>query len=1364
MDTARLCTLCGEPIGPALNGLCPQCLLAQAAAPTPMSSTTGPAIDPAVENSFGDYEILDGVAEGGMGVVYYARQISLNRAVALKMIRSGHLASPSEVQRFRTEAEAAATLDHPHIVPIYEIGEHKSRHYFTMKLLDGGNLAERLARSKASPREAARLTATLARAVHHAHERGILHRDIKPTNILLDETGQPHLTDFGLAKVLHHSRNVTQSRVVLGTPSYMAPEQAMGEQITTAADVYSLGALLYEMLAGRPPFKGDTALEILSQVRDKEPERLHKLLAGVDRDLEAICLKCLEKEVARRYASALALATDLEHWIAGKPVQARPATSWVRAKKWARRNPAVASLAAMSVILLLAGITGVLLQWRRAESHAKNAQAKATESRDRLARLHAANGVRALESGDNLAALVHFAESFDLDRDRPERHRSHQLRLASVIRQTPKLLHMWFPGGAVHSAEFSGDGTRVLATSSNAVTVWKTEGDSLPFPPIHHEGPGQVFAQFAPCDAVISANGDTVCLWSARDGTRQQTFLHPGVRRAAMSPDGKWIASAGAGTIKLWQTTNAPAIPITIDSVENIVALEFSPNGKTLLIVPKDGAVRVQGLDLETAPVRFNAGRDVRHAAFNFNATRIVTARSDSSAQVWNALTGEPVTGAMKESTWLTHSEFSPDGKWIVASAGGHRASIWNAETGKKRSQLGGHANVVVGSSFSPSGERVVTYSFDGTARIYEAESGRRLFPPLWHGGMVTAARFHPDGQRVLTASADGAVRLWSLWPEALTVVPGGEENVAMLGDANNGAALLVQTPEHSLEVWDTASWKPVIAPIRVTNRLARAWISADHKLLVTLARRGDLKTNELTIEVRNASNGAVLRSRSFTRPTSDIVTVSPNCSHFVLHSKTAVDLFDLTTGGQLSLPQTTQRVDSVRFSPDSSALLVIAGSEALVIEVSSGQFRFPPIRHDCPIRSGTFSGDSARFVTCPLDDLLAPREAQVWDAATGKPVGLPLRHGDGIFYASFSPKNDAVVTASEDGTARLWHADTGRALGPPLKHSVAVHHASFSPDGQWVATASLDKTARVWDATTGEPLTPPLNHDWRVDQAAFLANGRYLLTLSGYVVSSIWDLSAQARSLDDSVALATLLSSHKLDETGALSPVAADELRELWHRLREKYPNDYARESSPNLKIPPRDPRLGNNQLDLSPHYNALLSEAGNPSTTNASPVPQGVQTFEDVQFDVRGIVQLASITLPTWSTRPFPEAVKGIQVQQPFSRIHLLHGTGAFEQTGKRIASLFLHYADGEMRELSIIAGQHAGDWQTWRDAGADGRAKPVWSGKQIPSRVWTRALHWYKSTWSNPRPGEVVTHIDYVSAMGPASPYLIAATIEQ
>jgi serine/threonine-protein kinase len=302
-------------------------------------------------NSVGDYEILEEIGRGGMGVVYKARHRSLDRRVALKMLRAGELATPADLQRFRNEAKIVANLDHPRIVPIYEVGEQDQRLYYTMKLIDGGSLMASLPSFQTNPRAAAELVADIAQAVHHAHEQGILHCDLKPSNILLDKDGRPNISDFGLARWLETDGSLSESGVVVGTPSYMSPEQAAGRYRETSplSDVYGLGAILYALLTGRPPFQGMTTLETLDQVRTLEPVPPTRLEAHVPRPLEAVCLKCLHKEPRLRYASARALAEDLQRYLAGLPTNARSAGLAARAWLWCRRPERIRDAGVMMV-------------------------------------------------------------------------------------------------------------------------------------------------------------------------------------------------------------------------------------------------------------------------------------------------------------------------------------------------------------------------------------------------------------------------------------------------------------------------------------------------------------------------------------------------------------------------------------------------------------------------------------------------------------------------------------------------------------------------------------------------------------------------------------------------------------------------------------------------------------------------------------------------------------------------------------------------------------------------------------------------------------------------------------------------------
>ena len=363
--TGRVCAKCGTTVfADAPHGFCSVCLFRTGLGS--LDDENDEAQEPKrMQMDFGDYELLEEIGRGGQGVVYRARQKSLNRTVALKVIGLGRWASTPHLKRFRHEAEAAASLEHPQIVPIYEIGERDGSCYFSMKFVEGGQLDEVVRRERMSTRHAAELLVKIARTVQFAHQRGILHRDIKPGNILLDRQGEPHLTDFGLARLIEQESTVTNSFDVLGTPSYMAPEQAAGhtKELTAAADVYALGAVFYQMLTGQPPFAGGTTYETIRLVMETEPRNPRLWNPKVDVDLATICLKCLEKDPKKRYETAEALAQDVERWLRHEPIRARRAGVITRSRKWVRRNPVLAAVTPL--VAALVAIVAVLF-WKNA--------------------------------------------------------------------------------------------------------------------------------------------------------------------------------------------------------------------------------------------------------------------------------------------------------------------------------------------------------------------------------------------------------------------------------------------------------------------------------------------------------------------------------------------------------------------------------------------------------------------------------------------------------------------------------------------------------------------------------------------------------------------------------------------------------------------------------------------------------------------------------------------------------------------------------------------------------------------------------------------------------------------------------------
>jgi predicted Ser/Thr protein kinase len=495
------------------------------------------------------YEIVGKLGRGGMGVVYKARQVGLERWVALKMLAAGAQADQEQLHRFRTEAEAVARLQHPNIVQIYEVGEQDGRPYMALEHVDGGSLARKLAGTPLPARQAARVTETLALAVHFAHQQGIVHRDLTPANVLLTADGAPKISDFGLAKfVISGGKGQTQSGAVLGTPSYMAPEQAEGKarEVGPGTDIYALGAILYELLTGRPPFEAETPLDTLRQVVSEEPVPPGQLQAKLPRDLETICLKCLAKEPAQRYRTAGELAADLKRWLVGEPIQARPVGAWERAVKWARRRPAVAALVGVTVVaagvLLVTGLIynarlRLLLEELAARQAALDRANAAVEreqqaARDaswqaqaRLERVNRADGLRHLGRGDLGGALTLFAEAIRTDPGDPERQEANRIRFRATLQQFPRPVHALDHQDKVSYAEFSPDGRYLVTAGDDRVArLWDTATGQALGPPLPH----------------------TAAVWHA-------TF----------SPDGRRVLTAGTDkTARVWDVaTGQPLTP-----------------------------------------------------------------------------------------------------------------------------------------------------------------------------------------------------------------------------------------------------------------------------------------------------------------------------------------------------------------------------------------------------------------------------------------------------------------------------------------------------------------------------------------------------------------------------------------------------------------------------------------------------------------------------------------------------------------------------------------------------------------------------------------------------------------------------------
>jgi eukaryotic-like serine/threonine-protein kinase len=1176
------CPECDTPVPDSqVEGLCPRCLLGTALQfeGTDRQSTTGTSTDlallsgdvagiTALPRSFGDYELVEEVARGGMGLVYKARQKHLHRWVALKMILAGPLASRSSVARFQQEAETVAALRHPGIVTIYEMGEFDGQHYLAMEYIEGASLAHRVRKGPIAYAQAAEWIRQMAEAVDHAHAKKVLHRDLKPSNVLIDATLQAHITDFGLAKTSESDSDLTATGAILGTPSYMPPEQAKGESnlIGPASDVYALGAILFEMLTGRPPFQGPTAVEILKQTIERDPVSPRTINPSVPPDLETICLKCLEKKTDHRYLSARELACEMERYLTNQPILARPVGYGVRLWRWTRRYPREAGLAtalilALAVTAIVSTAAAARIAWAQheAEIQRRRAENNAVRLHDHLAQSYVANGMAILDQGDAALSLPWLINALAMDERIPARATLHRIRLASVWKQLPTLAHVLVHDGNVNHVEFSPQ-SDLLASSSNdrKVRLWDLGTGRLKYPPLKHVGDVS-FVFFSPDGKKLVSTSDdhTARIWDAATGRPAiDPLLHGGpVNYAGFSPNSKLVVTASSDrTARIWDAASGKQVfpPLPHDGA--VERAQFSLDGHRLVTASTDGAARVW--DLTTGKL---IGKPYRHASrvtwasFSPEGNRLVTASADHTARVWNLSTGQPITAPLRHEDFVYQARFSPDGKRIATASVDQYARLWDARTGELIGKPMRHQGVVMQVVFSSDGQRLLTASNDEKVRVWNALTGSPLLPVMHHNSWVRQATFSHDGRQIASASGDRCAKVWDLTPAT-----GPDWNLATSNQwrdvqfSPDGRFVLtagVDPQHHGMAcLWDRTTGQFVRQIAASDKPSTRARFSPDGRALLIAGESGVIQLSAATIP------GAKIRTIDFGSP---IYAAGFSAGGDRLFAATgpgmvpgSAQVWDVSTLRAVT-PKISNRnsiFSAALNGPGNQLLLALGRGDASsgegwaeVRDIATGNLALPKLSHQREVLQARFSSDDRWIATASADQTVC-----LWDAKTGRKVHPPLRHVGWVAGVNFSPDSRRLATYTMDQTARIWDVATGQPVTAAMKHEAPVTLGNFSPDGRFLLTLSDGRVLRVWDTSTGQAITPQLRYTGFVTAAVFAPDNRSLAAanLNGEVFNyALEPIAGTAAAL---TTRAQALCGRQLDPSGGLTPLGAEDLQRL--------------------------------------------------------------------------------------------------------------------------------------------------------------------------------------------------------------------------